>query len=84
MSSSTHGGVSSWRRRPRPTAAIIAVLLGAASMCPSLHYRGHATPGQAVPGLRTSMTGALTADDVEAVCSPCGDSCELATPNNLT
>jgi hypothetical protein len=27
-----------------------------------------------VPGLRTSMTGALTADDVEAVCSPCGDS----------
>jgi Integrase core domain len=43
-------------------------------MCPSLHYRGHATPGQAVPGLRTSMTGALTADDVEAACSPCGDS----------
>ena len=25
------------------------------------------------------MTGALTADDVEAVCSPCGDSCGLAT-----
>jgi hypothetical protein len=26
------------------------------------------------------MTGALIADDVEAVCSPCGDSSGLATP----
>jgi hypothetical protein len=46
---------------------------------PSLHYRGHAIPGQALPGLPTSMTGVLIADGVETVCSPCGDSSGLAT-----
>src|SRR5262249_32032672 len=53
-----HGGGVSMRNSPRATAASAAVLLGAASMCPSLRYRDHAVPchaGQALADLRTYM-----------------------------